>query len=55
MDCNRYDFNAFFVRSGIGEEFFPEISAEEGLRHPLAKEGNKTRLPQVVNYEWVEV
>ena len=55
VGCNRHGFNAFFVRSGIGEDIFPEIPAEQCLEHPLAKYGNRTRLPQVIGYEWIEV
>ena len=55
VGCNRYGFNAFFVRSGIGEDVFPEIPTERCLEHPQAKYGNKTRLPQVIGYEWIEV
>ncbi len=55
VGCNRYGFNAFFVRSDIGEDVFPEIPPDRCLEHPFAKNGNKMRLPQVINYEWVEV
>lgn len=55
VGCNRYGFNAFFIRSGIGEDVLPEIKAERCLEHPQAVDGNKNRLPQVINYEWVEV
>lgn len=55
VGCNRYGFNAFFVRSGIGEDVFPEVPPERCLEHPQAKHGNKTRLPQVIGYDWIEV
>ena len=55
VGCNRYRFNAFFVRSDIGEDAFPEISPKRCLEHPQAKHGNITRLPQVIDYEWIEV
>jgi len=55
VGCNRYGFNAFFVRSGIGEHVLPEISIEQCLKHPKVKEGQKTRLPKAMNYEWVDV
>jgi hypothetical protein len=55
VGCNRYAFNAFFVRCGIGEDVLPEISPDLCLQHPMAKCGNKTRLPEVINFEWIEV
>jgi hypothetical protein len=32
VGCQRNEFNAFFLRAGVGEEFFPEIGAAECLR-----------------------
>lgn len=55
VGCNRYGFNAFFIRSGIGEDVLPEITPAQCLKHPQAVDGNKNRLPQVINYGWVEV
>jgi len=55
VGCNRYGFNAFFIRSGIGEDVLPEITPAQCLKHPQAVDGNKNRLPQVINYDWVEV
>jgi len=55
IGCNRYGFNAFFVRSDIGEDVFPEILPAQCLKHPHAIDGNKNRLPHVINYEWIEV
>ena len=55
VGCNRYGFNAFFIRSGIGEEVFPEVSPQECFEHPKVKHGMETRLPHIVSYPWVEV
>lgn len=55
VGCNRYGFNAFFVRSDIGTDLFPEIEAEQCFRHPLYKDGVKKVLPQIEKFEWVEV
>jgi hypothetical protein len=55
VGCNHYGFNAFFIRNGIGENFFPEVSAEQCLDVPHAILARQTRLPQVIRYEWVEV
>ncbi len=53
--CNRYGFNAFFMRNDIAEELFPEVSADSCLEHPMAIQGRETRLPQVINFKWIEV
>ena len=55
VGCNRYGFNAFFIRCGIGEDIFPEISPDRCFQHPKVEHGRKTRLPEVADYEWVEV
>ena len=55
IGCNRYGFNAFFVRNGVGEDLLPEVSPDQCLQHPQAQYGRKTRLPEVINYEWIEV
>jgi hypothetical protein len=55
IGCNKYGFNAFFIRSGVGEDVFAEISPHQCFDHPIYKYGAKTVLPQVKNYEWVKV
>jgi len=55
VGCNRYGFNAFFIRSSIGEEIFPEIPPHECFKHPKVRHGIETRLPQVAGFEWLEV
>ena len=55
VGCNRYGFNAFFVRSGIGEELLPEVTPETCLKHPKVLQGIATRLPKVKDLGWIEV
>jgi len=55
VGCNRYGFNAFFVRSGIGEDVLPEVTAKECLKHPKVLQGILTRLPKVMDFDWLEV
>ncbi len=55
VGCQRYGFNAFFIRSGIGEDIFPEISPAECFNHPKAKYGIEKRLARAKEHEWVEV
>ncbi len=54
VGCNRYGFNAFFIRSGIGEDILPEIPVSQCFTHPKVKHGIKHRLPNVLNRPWVE-
>ena len=55
VGCNRYGFNAFFIKNGTGEEIFPEVSAQDCLRYPQALEAQKNLPPEVLGYEWTEV
>ena len=55
IGCNRYGYNAFFMRSDVGENIFPEILTKECFKHPKVIDGMKNRLPQVMRYQWVEV
>ncbi len=55
VGCNKYGFNAFFVRIGIGDEVLPEISADQCMKHPKVKYDQRTFLPAVMNRDWVEV
>lgn len=55
VGVNHYGFNAFFLRDGVGEDFFPEVSAEKCLDTPHAEHARQVRLPEVINYDWVKV
>ena len=55
VGCQRYGFNAFFIRSGIGEDVFPEIPTSRCFEHPMVKHGIENRLPKVRDKRWVEV
>jgi hypothetical protein len=53
--CNRYGYNAFFIRNPIGEKEIPEISIGECFKHPKVIWGMKERFPTVKDLPWVEV
>ena len=55
VGCNRYGYNAFFIKNSIGEECFPEISLVDCLKHPKVTEGQKNRLSLIKKFEWVKV
>jgi hypothetical protein len=55
VGCNRGDWNAFFVRVGIGEAHLPEVSVENCFAHPLSKASAEKRFPLVQNMPWQEV
>ena len=55
VGSERYGYNAFFVRSGIGEEILPEITPAECFHHPFTQYASEVRRLTVANREWVEV
>ncbi|MBI4221020.1 MAG: hypothetical protein HY682_12805 [Chloroflexi bacterium] len=55
VGCNRFGYNAFFVKRGIAEELLPEVPVESCFRHPRTQYGIAHRFPRVKDLEWVEV
>lgn len=55
VGSNRYGFNAFFMRSGVGEQWFLEVTADSCLQHPWNKFGIEKRWPAVKDMEWLQV
>ena len=55
VGCNRYGYNAFFVRNDCGREEIPEIDVTECFKHPKVHWGLESRFPTVKDFPWVEV
>ena len=56
VGCNRYCFNAFFIRNGIGENILPEIPSSLCFFHPKAQWRVKNRPVDLLKqHSWVEV
>lgn len=55
VGCERYGYNAFFVRSDIGEEILPEVAPSECFHHPFTRYASEVRRQTVANKEWIEV
>jgi hypothetical protein len=55
VGCNRYGFNAFFIKNPLGESELPAIDIEECFSHPKVVWGMKERFPLVKDFPWVEV
>jgi hypothetical protein len=55
VGCQRYGFNAVFMRNDVGVNVFPEIPAADCFRHPFAKWAYEQLRPMVADKEWVEV
>ncbi len=55
VGCQRYGYNAFFIRNDIGLEIFPEVMPHDCFRHPFPRWAMETLLPKVAGMHWVEV
>ena len=55
VGCQRYGFNAVFLRNDVGQREFPEVSARDCFNHPFAKWAYEELRPMVVDKEWLEV
>ncbi len=55
VGCNRLAYNAFFLRDGVGDAFFPEVSVASCLQHPYAQHALRVRYPKVKDCPWVHV
>jgi len=55
IGAHKYGFNVIFMRDGIGEKYFPEVSIKSVQDNPWTREGQKTRWPKVQHMEWQEV
>jgi hypothetical protein len=55
VGVNRYGYNAFFVKNGVGDAAIPEIEARACFDHPKVRWGMRERFPAVKDLPWVQV
>jgi hypothetical protein len=55
VGCNRYGYNAFFIKNPVGEKEIPEIPISECFTHPRVIRDMKERFPTVESLPWEEV
>jgi hypothetical protein len=55
IGTHRFGFNAFFMKSGVGEEFFPEVDVASCVQDPCSQLARKERWPHVKDCNWQEV
>jgi hypothetical protein len=55
VGCERYGYNAFFVKNGIGEDILPEVGTASCVQHPFTHFAREVLLPKALDKEWIEV
>lgn len=55
VGCQRYGYNAFFVRNDVGADTLPAVTPKECFKHPFPRWAMATLLPRVKDLNWIEV
>jgi hypothetical protein len=55
VGAHRYGFNAFFIKNGIGEDYFPEVAPADCMKDPLTLKLVREGWPKIQNLNWQEV
>lgn len=55
VGTHRFGFNAFFIRNGVGEAFFPEVDVASCVQDPYSELARKERWPEAKECNWQEV
>lgn len=55
VGTHRYGFNAFFVKDGVGEEFFPEVEPAACQLDPMSTRARAEGWPRVQSLNWQKV
>ena len=55
IGTHRYGFNAFFMKTGVGEDLFPEVKPSSCLNDPVSIRLRKEKWPRVQKLNWLEV
>jgi len=52
IGTHRYGFNAFFIKTGLGEELFSELTPATCLNNPVSIQPHGDKWPHVQNLNW---
>lgn len=55
VGTHRFGFNAFFMKNGVGEEYFPEVDTASCVQDPYSEQARKERWPLAKEHNWQEV
>lgn len=55
IGTHRFGFNAFFMKNGVGKEYFPEVDPAACLNDPVTTRLRAEGWPRVEKMAWVEV
>jgi hypothetical protein len=55
VGTHRFGFNAFFIKNGVGEEFFPEVDVASCVQDPFSERARRERWSQAKDRKWQEV
>ena len=55
VGAHRFGFNCIFMKSGVGEAYFPEVSVEQCHDNAATREGQASLWPKIRCFDWQSV
>lgn len=55
IGTHRFGFNAFFMKNGVGEAFFPEVDVFSCLHDPYSNSASQERWINAQEYDWQKI
>lgn len=55
VGTHRYGFNAFFIKQGVGEKYFPEVTPQACMQDPVTRRLLAEKWPAIKGLPWQEV
>lgn len=55
IGTHRFGFNAFFIKNGVGDEYFPEVDPASCLNDPYTRLSRQERWPKAQGFAWQQV
>jgi hypothetical protein len=55
VGTHRYGFNAFFMKDGVGERYFPAVTPAACMKDPVTQQLLRDKWPKIQGLRWLEV
>ena len=55
IGTHKYGFNVFYIKNGVGEEYFPEVAPESCFKDPYTIKVQKEKWPISESKGWIKV
>jgi len=55
IGAHRHGFNCIFMKNGVGEEYFPEVTVQQCHDNDITRQGQASLWPQIRQFDWQPV